>query len=296
MARRLIGMALAAATVAACGTSLPAASGGGRVRVVAAENFWGSVASQVGGDHASVTSIILNPNTDPHDYEATPADARTVATARYVIANGAGYDAWAQKLIAANPVAGRKVLVVGDMLGLATGDNPHVWYSPDAVEKFVDRVASDLAALDTVDADYFKTQAQAYKSEGLGPYLQVIAAIKGKYAGTRVGATESIFSYVAAATGLDLVTPYSYLKAVSDGQDPSATDRAQVENEIASREIRVFVFNAQNSTPDVQGLVARARSAGIPVVSITETLTPENATFQDWQTRQLQALLTSLSA
>jgi zinc/manganese transport system substrate-binding protein len=295
MAHRLTGAVLAIALLAACGTSVPtSASGSGRVRIVAAENFWGSIASQVGGDRVSVTSLIANPNTDPHDYEATPDDARRVAGAQYVILNGVGYDPWGQKLIDANPVPGRRVLVAGDLLGKHDGDNPHVWYSPVFVSRFVDRVASDLGDLDPAGASYFRQQASEYRTAGLKGYNEAIATIKEKYGGTRVGATESIFSYLASDLGLDLVTPYSYLKAISAGADPSAADKAEAEREITGREITIFVFNSQNSTPEVQGLVAKAHTAGIPVVPITETLTPQGATFQEWQTRQLQDILAAL--
>jgi zinc/manganese transport system substrate-binding protein len=294
--RRLIpvGLLIAALALSACGTTQATATNGGKVRVVAAENFWGSIAAQVGGDHAVVTSILVNPDTDPHDYEATPSDARTIAQAQYVILNGAGYDAWGQKLIDANPAAGRAELVVGDFLGKHDGDNPHLWYSPSYVLRVVDRMAADLGKLDPADAGYFTQQARTYEAEGLKSYLDTIGTIKQKYPGTRVGATESIFSYLASDLGLDLVTPYSYLKAISEGVDPSAADKAAVESQITNREIKVFVYNSQNSTPDIQGLVGKATSEGIPVVQITETLTPQDATFQDWQTSELKALLQAL--
>jgi len=288
--------AAAALVLSACGLSqLPAGSvESGKVRVVAAENFWGSIAAQVGGSHAQVTNIISNPGTDPHSYEATPGDARSIAQAQYVIVNGAGYDAWAPKLIDANPVNGRTVLTVADFVGKKEGDNPHMWYSPSYIDQVIDRIASDLARVDSSDAAYFQQQAIQYRSVGLKDYHETINAIKEKYAGTKVGATESIFAYLADGTGLNLVTPYSYLKAISEGTDPSAADKAEVEHEIATKSIRVFVFNSQNSTPDIRGLVDRATSRGIPVVKITETLTPAGASFQDWQTAQLKDLLQAL--
>ena len=287
---------LALLVLASCGLSqspAPAATPG-KVQVVAAENFWGSIAAQVGGDHAQVTSIIVNPDTDPHSYEATPGDARLIARAQYVIVNGAGYDAWAPKLIGANPVSGRTVLTVADLFGKREGDNPHMWYSPAYVDQMIDRIAADLGRIDPKDIAYFQQQAEQYKTVSLKEYHDTINLIHGKYAGTKVGATESIFSYLADGTGLDLITPGTYLKAISEGADPSAADKAAVENEIATKSIKVFVFNSQNSTPDIQGLVDKATAKGIPVVKITETLTPSTATFQDWQTSQLKDLLRAL--
>ena len=297
--RRVPLKALAVAAVlvlSACGLSqAPAAGvGNGKVRVVAAENFWGSIAGQVGVGHTQVMSIITNPDTDPHAYEPTPLDARLIAQAQYVIVNGAGYDAWAPKLLDANPVSGRVVLTVADLFGKKEGDNPHFWYSPAYVDQVVDRIASDLGKIDGADASSFTLQATVYKSSGLKDYQETIKTIQQKYAGTKVGATESIFAYLAQGTGLDLITPYSYLKAISEGTDPNAADKAEVENEIATRAIKVFVFNSQNSTPDIQGLVDKATAKGIPLVKITETLTPASATFQDWQASQLKSLLAAL--
>jgi zinc/manganese transport system substrate-binding protein len=262
--------------------------------VVAAENFWGSIATQLGGDKVCVRSIIVNPDTDPHAYEAKPSDARLIASAKYVIVNGAGYDPWAPKLISANPVAGRQVLTVGELVGKKEGDNPHLWYSPDYVAKVIDKISSDLGAIDPQDASSFDQQKAHYLTVGLKDYFGTLTTIKEKYHGTPVGATESIFVYLADALNLSLVTPPEYMKAISEGTDPSAADKATIERQISTRSIRVFVFNSQNSTKDVVALVDKARAEKIPVAQVTETLTPASATFQDWQTRQLQGLLTAL--
>jgi zinc/manganese transport system substrate-binding protein len=279
---------------AACGLGPAGADGGSKIEVVAAESFWGSIAGQIAGDRAHVTSIIVNPGSDPHDYEATPGDARTVARATYVIVNGAGYDPWVPKLLAANPVSGRTVLTISDLFGKKEGDNPHFWYSPGYVDQVVDRIASDLGKIEPADASYWRQQGVAYKSDGLRHYHDTIGEIGRKYGGTRVGASESIFSYLAGGLGLDLITPGGYLKAISDGTDPSPADKAEAENQVATGQVKVLVFNAQNSTPDVRALVDLARAKGIPVATMTETPTPATATFQDWQTAQLTNLLTAL--
>jgi zinc/manganese transport system substrate-binding protein len=291
---RLVGVVLVTVlgggALAGCSLSHGSGASGGRLSVVAAENFWGSIASQLGGDRVSVKSVITNPDTDPHDYEPTPADARTVASARYVIYNAVGYDPWAPKLLAANPQSGRKVLAVGDLVGVKAGGNPHRWYSPPNVEQVIDQITADYKSLDPADAAYFDQQHAAFVSTGLGEYHSLIETIKARYAGTPVGASESIFAPLADALGLDLLTPASFLDAISEGSEPTAADKATIDNQIKTKAMKVYVFNSQNSTPDVQAQVNEAKAAGIPTTTITETLAPASASFQDWQVRQLQAL------
>ena len=279
--RALVGvLLLLLLTLAACGTTFQdtAGSSGGPVQVVAAENFWGSIAAQVGGSHVHVTSIIVDPNADPHSYEPTAADARTVANAQYVIVNGAGYDPWADKLLQANPASGRKELNVGDFNGKHEGDNPHMWYNPDYVTAVANKIRDDLKALDPADAAAFDQSAQTFLTTGLKQYHDLIAAIKATYSGTPVGATESIFAYLAPALGLNLVTPYSYLKAVSEG---GQTSRRQIKRPLSSRshqkQIKVLVYNSQNTPNNIQALIKLAKANNIPVATITETLTPATA-------------------
>ncbi len=290
-------MAVIAAVVSlatACGSSSPA--GSGTINVVAAENFWGSIAAQLAGSHATVRSIITNPQTDPHAYEPTASDARAIAGADFVIENGAGYDPWAQKLIDANPSSSRALLDVGKLNGVSEGGNPHMWYSPAFVRKVTDAISSRLVRLDAADSAYFATQHDNFVSTGLKQYNDLRAEIKKKYSGTPVGATESIFAYLAPDLGLNLISPPGFLKAISEGTDPTAGDKATMDSQIANRQIKVLVFNSQNSTPDVQALVDKARAKGIPVTSVTETLDPANLSFQDWQSKQLQALLDALAS
>jgi zinc/manganese transport system substrate-binding protein len=292
MSRRLgIALLLASLLLGACASgSGGRAGGGGPLQVVAAENFWGSIATQLAGDRATVTSIITNPATDPHDYEATPQDARQMAAANLVIVNGIGYDAWAQKLLDADPNNKRSVLDVGKLVGVKVGGNPHQWYSPASVEQFVARVAADLARLDPADASYFVARRNAYETTSLADYHALIAQIRQRYAGTPVGASESIVSPLVDALGLTMKTPESFLDAIAEGNEPSASDTATANEQIADHAIKVFVYNSQNATPDVQRLVDAARAQHIPVVTVTETLTPAGTSFQAWQTGELRAV------
>ena len=295
--RALVGVfLLLLLTLAACGTTFQSATGSaGPVQVVAAENFWSSIAVQVGGSHVHVTSIIVDPNADPHSYEPTAADARTVADAQYVIVNGAGYDPWADKLLQANPASGRKELNVGNFNGKHEGDNPHMWYNPNYVTAVANKIRDDLKALDPADATSFDQSAQSFLTTSLKQYHDLIAAIKAKYSGTPVGATESIFSYLAPALGLNLITPYTYLKAVSEGEDISAADEATVEQQVKQKQIKILVYNSQNTPNNIQALISLARANHIPVATITETLTPANASFQEWQSAQLQGIQNALA-
>ncbi|MFL5780499.1 MAG: metal ABC transporter solute-binding protein, Zn/Mn family, partial [Thermoleophilaceae bacterium] len=241
--QRVMALALAAVAAAGCGTGPSDGSAGGRLEVVAAESFWGSLAAQLGGDRVRVTSIVTSPSTDPHDYEPRATDARTMARARFAIVNGIGYDEWANRLIAANPVAGRAVLNVGDVVGLKPGANPHQWYSPGAVARVVDRIVAGYRRLDPRHAAYFDRRAALVRSGDLGRYRALIARIRARYAGTPVGASESIFAPLAAALGLRLLTPAAFLAAIGEGTDPTAADKQTADRQIAERRIRVWVYN-----------------------------------------------------
>src|SRR4051794_10671010 len=291
----VVAVAVLSLGASACASSAPENGPSGKVAVAAAEDFWGSIAKQLGGVHAEVRSVISNPNSDPHDYEPTPADARAVASAKIVISNGIGYDSWIDKLLSANPVSGRAVVKVGDLIGLKQGANPHQWYAPSTVEKFIAAVTEQYKKADPADAAYFDQQRISYETTGLSGYKSAMADISAKFAGAPVGTSESVLAPLAAALKLNLVTPESFQHAISEGNDPTAADKATVDQQIAAKAIRVFVVNSQNRTPDVRRLVDAARRRGIPVVSVTETLTPQGSTFQDWQTRQLDELRAALS-
>ena len=291
---RIAAVALGLCLVAgACSTS-SSSSTSGRLQVVAAENFWGNIARQLGGDKVTVRSIITNPDTDPHDYEPTAADGRAMASARYVIENGIGYDAWADKLLKANPAGNRGVLNVGDLVGVKPGGNPHRWYSPPDVQKVIDQITADYKRVAPQSSAYFDQQRTTFTTQSLARYDALIAAVKTKYSGAAVGASESIFTPMAEALGLNLRTPETFLDAISEGSEPTAADKATCDAQIKTHQIKVYVFNSQNSTPDVQAQVHLAQANGIAVVPITETLTPTSATFQDWQANQLQSLAAAL--
>jgi zinc/manganese transport system substrate-binding protein len=286
---------LVAALVAGCGAASGSGGGSsGRPQVVAAENFWGSIASQLGGSKVAVQSIILSPNTDPHSYEPTASDGIALARSQMAIVNGIGYDPWASKLIDANPSSSRQVLDVGDLLGLKSGDNPHQWYSPSSVRRVIDQISADYDKLDPRDRAYFDQRRESFETKALSEYNRLIAQIRARYAGVPVGYSESIFQPLGRSLGLDLITPYSFAKAIAEGTDVSAQDKQAVDTQAQARQIKVWVYNSQNATPDVQRVNQLARAAQIPVTTITETLSPASATFEQWQVAELKTLQAAL--
>jgi zinc/manganese transport system substrate-binding protein len=288
-------VALVALVVAGCGSGGRSAANGSALRVVAAENFWGSIASQLTGSRATVTSIIVNPNTDPHSYDATPADARAFAAAKLAIVNGIGYDAWAPKVLAASPLAGRITLSVGGLLARHAGDNPHQWYSPSSVTRVVGAIVADLTRLDPKDGGYFRARQRAFETTALASYHALITQIRARYGGVAVGYSESIFQPLGQALGLRLLTPERFTKAIAEGTDVTAADKQTVDRQATRRLIKVWVFNSQNVTPDVQRVNQLAAAAGIPIATVTETLAPASASFEQWQVSELQRLQRALA-
>lgn len=295
VAAALLVVATSACSAASTAPPTSGAGGAGRaISVVAAENDWASIASQIGGTHVRVTSIINDPNADPHVYEPTPADGRAVASAGLVWSNGIGYDTWMAKLLAADP-GKRAVLKVGAVIGVGDGANPHRWYNPGDVQRVIAAYVADLSRLDPGDAGYFAAQARQFNEVALKDYNGLVAGIRATYGGTPVGASESIFSMLAPALGLKVLTPEAFLRAISNGTDVSAGDKAITDGQIRNRLIKVYVYNSQNTTPDIQAQVAQCRALGIPTATITETLTPASASYQEWQSGQLRGIEAALA-
>jgi zinc/manganese transport system substrate-binding protein len=280
---------------AACGASSVPGGSSGAINVIAAENFWGSIALQLGGSKVSVQSVVSDPNADPHEYESSANDARAFAEAKLVILNGAGYDDWGNKLLAANPASGRQVLNVADLLGKKVGDNPHFWYNPDFVVKVADSITAQYKTIDSAGASYFDQRRSDF-ARALRPYTEEIANIKQKYSGVPIGATESIFVYMATALGLNLTTPVEFMDAVAEGNDPPASAVVEFQDQISGNQIKVLIYNVQTSTAVTTNIKALAASHHVPGVGVSETLLPENLTFQDWQLAQLKSLDAALSS
>jgi zinc/manganese transport system substrate-binding protein len=268
-----------------------AAAGEADIGVVAAENFYGDVARQIGGGRVAVLSILSNPDLDPHLFETTSGVVRKVADARIVIFNGASYDPWMQKLISAAPRPARTVITVTALVGKKTGDNPHVWYDPPTIPAVANALAAALGKMDPEHKHEYDMRLQAFLAS-LSPLAQKILEMRAKYAGTPITATEPVFAYMANAIGLT-VRNERFQVAVMNDTEPAARDLAAFENDLKKRNVKVLLYNKQMTSNLASRLIDVARGANVPVVGITET-EPADTGFVDWMLGELDELESAL--
>ena len=263
--------------------------------MVAAENFWGNIAAQIGGTHVKVTSIISDPSADPHQYESDARDADAVAHARVVIENGLGYDNFMSDLLGGTN-GNRNVINAAKVLGI-TGNNtnPHLWYDTPRVHQVAAAIAAQLAAVDPANKAAYAQNLATFDTS-LQPILAAINTIKTRYAHTPVAYTERVPGYLLAAANLNVASPPGFAQAIEDGTEPSAADTTAMDTLMTDHQAKVLLYNAQATSPLTQHVRDLARQAGIPIVGVTETLPPSEHTFQDWQLHQVQALLNALAA
>ena len=257
-----------------------------KIAVVAAENFYGDVAQQIGGDRISVTTILSNPDQDPHLFETSPSIVREIAAAQVVIYNGADYDPWMERLLKVTPKPGLISIVAADLTHKKAGDNPHLWYDPATMPAVAKALAAALTAADPTHADDYAARLKSFLAS-LQPLDDKIAAIRNKYAGLPVTASEPVFGYMAAALHLTMLNE-TFQLAVMNDTEPSASDVAAFERDLETHKVRVMFYNKQASDNVVQHLVDLARKFTIPVVGVTETA-PPGLSYQDWMLTQLEA-------
>jgi len=265
---------------------------GSKITIVAAENFYGDVAQQIGRDRVSVASILSNPDQDPHLFETAPSVVREIAAAQLVIYNGADYDPWMERLLQVTPKPGRAVIVAADLMHKKAGDNPHLWYDPATMPAVAKALAAALSAADPAHADRYTTGLRAFLAS-LQPLSDKIAAIRGKYAGATVAATEPVFGYMANALHLTLLDQRFQL-SIMNNTEPSVGDLAAFESDLKMHKIRVLFYNKQASDRIVQHLIDLARASNIPIVAVTETC-PPGLSYQNWIMSELVATETALA-
>jgi zinc/manganese transport system substrate-binding protein len=272
--------------IAGCASS-DSTNRSGRIDVVAGENFWGNIVAQLGGSHVSVTSIITDPNADPHSYESDAKDAAALARARFVVVNGLGYDDFMSKLLSVSGTSKRVVLTVAKVLDISgSNPNPHIWYDTQRLPQVVAALAAELSQLDPTNQAEFEANAAAFDSS--------LTPIKSKYGGTPIAYTERVPGYLVEAAGLTLGIPATFAQAIEDGNDPNAADTHAFDTALTSHRVKVLLYNAQVTDAQTDKIKQLAKSSGVPIVGVTETLPPSDKSFQDWQLRQADELLAAL--
>jgi zinc/manganese transport system substrate-binding protein len=289
--KTIIGLMLALGLILTAEPRARAADG--KLSVVAAENFYGDVARQIGGDDVAVASIMSNPDQDPHLFETTPSVVKQIAGAQIVILNGADYDPWMDKLLKASPKPGRSAIIVADLVGKKAGDNPHLWYDPGTMPAAAKALAEAFAKADPAHRDAYAARLKTFLAL-LTRVNEKIAAIRGKFAGRTVTASEPVFGYMANALGLKMRNERFQLSIMND-TEPSAHDVAAFQDDLKTHKVRVMFYNKQASNKAVQTLVDLAHASKIPVVGVTETA-PPGLSYQEWMLTQLNETEKALAA
>jgi zinc/manganese transport system substrate-binding protein len=272
--------------------ALAEVSAQGTPSIVAAENFYGEVAQSIGGSQVAVTSILSNPNQDPHLFEASPSTARAISGADIAIVNGAAYDPWMNKLLEASPNPKRSVLNVASVTGHKDGDNPHLWYEPGTMPAVARVLAAELTLRDPSNADVYRRRHNEFV-DSLAPLTAKIATLKARFAGTPVTATEPVFGYMATALGLEMRNP-GFQLAIMNDTEPSPRQVAGFENDLRQRTVKVLIYNAQVTDDTTSRLKRIAQESGVPIVGVTETM-PAGTTYVRWMVDQLDALQAALA-
>ena len=262
------------------------------IRIVAAENFYGDIAQQIGGASVLVTSILVNPEQDPHLFEASVSTAKALTGAKIAIYNGLGYDQWMKKLLSTSKGKQRTEIIVGDLLQHTAGDNPHIWYEIATVSKFAQALAAELESIDPANHDAYEVRLKDFQ-RSLVPLTDKIAALKKLHAGLVVTATEPVFGYMADALGMDMRNG-AYQLAIMNDTEPSASDVIKMEQDIKGHQAKVLFYNSQASNLSAQKMKKLALASKVPVVGVTETL-PPGKHYQNWMLDQLLKLESSLS-
>jgi zinc/manganese transport system substrate-binding protein len=282
------------AGLAACAPAAAGAPSGGTLGVVAAENVYGDIAAQIGGPHVTVTSILSDPNADPHLYEPGTRNGLAVAEARVVIQNGAGYDTFMSKLERAAPSSRRSVVTIADVLGRQGRDvNPHFWYDVPALNRIAGAIAAALERADAVHASAYRAGLRRF-SASLQPLRQEVARIRTRFARKPVAYTEPVPGYLVDAAGLKNLAPNGFTRAIENGTEPSPQAVAAMDALLNDRRVRVLFYNSQAVSPITARMRDAAAKAGIPVVPVTEML-PPHVSFQQWQLGQAKALYRALA-
>lgn len=257
------------------------------VSIIAAENFYGDIAGQIAGADAVVTSILSNPDQDPHLFEASPSVARKLSDANVVIYNGVGYDPWISQALSGAPRPGRKAIAVGELINKRDGDNPHIWYSPETAAALAKALTGELIVQDPQHSRDYQARLQVFL-QSLEPINTRISDLRASYSEVAVTATEPVYGYVLNAFNLQVKNQRFQLSVMNE-TEPRASDVAAFQDDLENRSVKALVYNQQTQSPLAQRMLSIARQTNVPTVSVSE-MQPGAMTYQAWIAGSLDSL------
>ena len=268
----------------------PGGSTKGVIQAIGAENEYADVLAQIGGADVHVSSILNNPNTDPHTFESSPSVAEEVRGAQLIVQNGVGYDTFMTTIESASPNAARKVIVAQHVLGLPNDTpNPHLWYTPRTMPAVAKAMAADLAALQPAHAAYFRANLAAFDAS-LKPWHAAIAAFREDHHGVSVATTEPVADYLLEAMGIHNLTPWRFQADIMNGVDPAPQDVTLENGYFTGHKVQVFCYNQQVVDALTTSIRHTALSAGVPVVGVYETMPTPGYHYQTWMLAEVNAI------
>jgi len=278
-------------------TPSSAASGAGLVNVVASTNVYGDIVKTIGGPAVAVTSIIDNPEKDPHEYEADARTQLALSKAELVVENGGGYDDFMDTML--NSAQTKPTVINGaDVSGRnqhpSNGEfNEHLWYDFPTVEKLAAQLVTDLSATAPGQAATFESNGKAFTAQ-LDQLQQDEAAIKAKHAGEGVAITEPVPLYLLEAAGLVNKTPETFSAAIEEDTDVPPAVLKETEDLFDTKQVKLLAYNQQTTGPQTEAVLAAAKRNNIRVVPVTETL-PTDQTYLSWMQANLRAVSSALT-
>lgn len=259
--------------------------------IVAAENMYGDIAKQIGGVHVDVTTILSNPDQDPHSFELTPSVGYALTKAQLVIINGVGYDAWADRLLSHQTQNRPKIILAQDILGKKMGDNPHLWYDIDGMQKLSQYLAKQYIALMPENRNLFEANLAQFSNQ-LTQIKKRIETIKSHHLGLFVAATEPVCGIMVEKLGFEM-GEQNFQRVIMNGGEPSPRQVAQFEDDLRQKKIKLLFYNAQVITPETDRLKQIANQANIPIIGVSETM-PEGMSYQQWMNDTLSKIEAAL--
>jgi ABC-type Zn uptake system ZnuABC Zn-binding protein ZnuA/ABC-type Mn2+/Zn2+ transport system permease subunit len=283
------GLVIAALLVVGCGSS---GSSSGQLKVVATTTQIGDFVRDVGGNAVAVDQI-LQPNTDPHEYEPRPSDVAGAAEAKLVFANGDELDSWVEQIVS-DSGSDAEIVDLGAIVperrpGESSGAeasryDPHWWHDPRNAEAAVTAIERHLAAADPSHRREFQRNAGAYLAKLRALDAGIARCMSAVPAGSRKLVTDhDAFGYFADRYGIEVVG--AVIPSQTTQAQPSAKDLSELAK-LIEREHVEAIFPESSLSPKVAEAIASQTGASSNYSLYGDTLGPEGSSGATYLTME----------